>query len=253
MKFEERLNRLWNETDFMRLLPKAIFAAAASPGFVRFFRTRARRSASGEENRRKWLLALGLGWLVGLLPLIGLALLSHFSSYLNLWTWLWAPARAIEPPLWILQLGDARPESLLFCSFFGFLSAVIIGGGGLAWIAAPALLFPGIISLPGAWALILAERLALWARVIPLLQPRRDLLLRFAIALAMWIFLLIFGPALRDWIQFHVTVELLGPETRLVQWVLGLALLTALETAAALVIFHFYFAWTSQEEGPASA
>lgn len=232
------------ENDFFAILWRAPGRALKAVGPLSFFESARSEAGDSLPARRVWLLHLGLAWLAGLPLLIALSLAAHFSSFTGFWSFLWAPARAQEPPFWIFLLGDARPGPLAFCATIGFLPALITRRSGWAWALAALGLFPGIFSIAGAWALVFGERLAIWVRACgcePKAELRGDLVLRALIALVFFIFLLVFGNALRDWIQFTIAENPFDPEWRWLRWLAGLALLTAVETIASLIVFHFYF------------
>ena len=254
MKFDCQLsNRCWGEKNFFRLLPKVMIGSLAHAGFENFWLSRLIRSRFQLETRRHWILSLGLSWLGGLGPLLVIGLAAHFLSYLNVWTWAWGGARLEEPPAWMFLLGDARLAGLLFCSLLGFLPALLTGFGVWSWIFVPAALFPGIMSLPGGWICILAERLALWLRAFFVHSDvtfRRDIAVRFVVALSIWGLVLIGGAALRDWLQFVVRSDGFDPEWRLWQEALGLAIIVAIETAGAMLILNFYFPLTAEAVSP---
>ena len=196
------------------------------------------------DHRRYWLFYLALNWAIGILFLIALAILSHVLSYWNLWTWLWAPVRAIEPPVWVFWLGEAGTWPLVFCFFLGFFPAFISGRGGWMWVLAPAFLFPGILSLPGAWVLIFSERLGLWCRSLLKYQKvkeTRDLLLRVGLSCSFIVILVCVAPALRGLIQALLPADGFNPDLRFLQAGVGLIFLITCEQILSFLTFHFYY------------
>lgn len=252
MRHHKGLNRVWESPHFHILIPKAILTSPLYVHFENFILTRLLRSRIQHESRRTWLLSLGISWLAALVPLVFFAVAAHFVSYLGVWTWMWAPARAPEPAMWVFTLGEARLPGLLLCGLVGLIPALVTGYGGWMWILAPAVLFPGILSLPGAWMMIFAERLALWLR-FPLITrdkfARQDLLSRAVVALMALLILVSTGPIVRDvLVSLTAGENAFDPNLRFIQFGLGLAFYTAIETVLALTLLHFYFLWVRDEK-----
>ncbi len=245
------LNRIWKDENFFRHLPQVFLTVAFYPHFENFWLTRLVMARLRIENRRKWLFSLGLSWLAALGPLIFIATVAHFSSYGNLWTWVWSGVRLQEPPEWIFLLGDARLNGLFFCALIAALPALITGWGFLTWIFVPIGLFPGVLSMPGAWVMIFSERLALWLRAYFSSSDfsfRKDIRLRMGLATVVWISLFLLGPATRDWVQYVSGFSNFEPEGRFVQWATGLAFWAAIETSLVLLVLHFYYPATCERE-----
>ena len=247
MKIEKISDRLWSEPQFHHLLPKAVLGNLLSPRFESCLHARMWRHLEGLENRRQWLLFLGLSWLAGLLVLLAIFAAAYVTSYFNFWSWIFASARGEEPPMWIFWLGDARYQCLALAFVVGALPALISGWGFWMWFFVPIAVFPSVMSLPTAWMLILSERAALWIRAIFMRTSdwiRRDLYLRTGIALLMILALGLTGPAFREWVQFWTGAQM-RPDLRVLQVLLGLGLLIAAETILVMGVMHFYFNRTS--------
>lgn len=241
------------EKSFEKRIPGLLGQALLRPHFENHLLRHRILLSMRVEDRRTWLFALGASWLAGLLVLAALALLAHFSSYLNAFTWMWAGARRLEPPVWMFWLGDARASGLLFCALLGFLPSFVTGWGGWAWVLAPAGLFPGILSIAGGWSLVLGERLGLWVRACCLEGDRairKDLLIRTGLALFFVVLSLATGSLLRDALREFFQEPGFNPWMRFVEWSAGLALFCAAETLSALIVFHFYFRAVRSEEVP---
>jgi len=230
--------------EFLPTLIHGPWRALISKGPSSFAASARSEAPVSEAGRRIWLFHLGIAWLAGLPLFILLAVAAHFSGYAGIWSFLWSPARSAEPPMWVFLLGDARVGALFFCAIIGFLPALLTRRSGWAWILAGVGLFPGIFSIAGAWILVVAERLAIWIReAIAEKNPalRRDIFWRGLIALSFVVFTLVCGAALRDWVQYAIHQAPYDPEWRLLRFLIGLSILTALETVASLAFFHFYF------------
>ena len=196
-------------------------------------------------QRRPWLFHLALNWVIGILLFAGLAILSHVLSYWNLWTWLWSPVREVEPAGWIFWLGEANLWPLVFCGLIGFLPSFVTGWGGWMWIFVPAALFPGVLSLPGAWMMIFAERFGLWCRAFFSFrgsQERKDLSVRLLLSFIFVCLVAIAGPSLRGMIQAFLPADGFNPDLRFIQSGVGLCILVVIETVISLILFHFYYA-----------
>ncbi|MFN7728783.1 MAG: hypothetical protein ACK5P7_06480 [Bdellovibrio sp.] len=248
---QKSLNRIWESPNFYSLIPKAVLTSPLYVHFENFIVTRLVRSRIQFESRRTWLLSLGISWLAALVPLVVFAVFSHAVSYFGVWTWMWAPARLPEPPELIFLVGEARWQGLLLCAAIGFLPALVTGYGGWMWILAPAALFAGILSIPGAWMMIFAERLALWFRFLLVTgdrAARQDLFLRALLALAVVLFLAFTGPLARGVLQSIMGGAPFDPDLRFLQFGLGLAFYAAVETVFALSLLHAYFFWVRDDK-----
>lgn len=142
----------------------------------------------------------------------------------------------------IYLLLDMGIHGLLLCFGIGFFSALILGRSGLGVILATVFLYPGLISIPGAVLIPVAEMVALsfvyWkqAESSGLAKDVRLRLVSLLLTLALFILL---GGFLKDLIS--IFGENLNVTTRFLKWSFLLALVFATDLIFSLIITHFVF------------
>jgi hypothetical protein len=175
------------------------------------------------------------------------------TSWYGLWTWVWAGANQIVPPMWILTLGDTSVISLGILSILSALLSFSLGVSGMGLIFCSLALFAGVLSIQGALLILFAERLGLWIHVLIRSQAHpvihRDLWIRVTIAILLFINQFVFGNWVIDLVRLNLRFEYSHLGSRFFQFGYLYFMWAALETLISLIGFHFYWKMLILKDG----